>query len=113
MSYRVSLTVLALVVASEAFAFSSAIRTKVLYTGTYGTGDFYVRVEHPIDEPNCTFPNGNRFDIPASHPEIKNWLSVALMAQASGKDVLLRTNGCYEGQPTLDESRATYFLVTE
>ncbi|WP_143247646.1 hypothetical protein [Agaribacterium haliotis] len=90
------------------FSFATdAITTKVLETGIYGNGTLLIIVNDEIPEPGCT---GNRIDIPKSHPDIKNILSLALAASASGSDVVLRTHGCLGGNPTMDETNNSLFL---
>lgn len=110
--FALTLVVL-LAIAQSSFALTK-VTAKVVYVGTYGNGDFYVMTDTAINEPGCTFPHGvNRFDVPANHPQAKNWLAIALMALSTGKSVMLRTNGCFEGSPTMDDSRDTFFLILD
>lgn len=78
---------------------------KVLYTGTYGDGTFFVAVDVMINEPGC---EGTRIDVAPNHPQIDQWLSIALAAHASGKPIQFRTKGCYTGKPTLDNTKETW-----
>ncbi|UAB73736.1 hypothetical protein INR79_21550 [Vibrio sp. SCSIO 43132] len=85
---------------------SDNLIANVTYTGTYGDGRFFVAFDVTINEPGCP---RNRIDVAPNHPQIDRWLSIALAAHASGKPVQVRTNGCYKGYPTLDNTDASWF----
>ncbi len=95
----------------SANAASPVITAKVLNVGTYGNGDMFVMTDVAFNDPNCPFPaNPKRFDIKGTHPQAKNWLSIALAANVSGKPITFLINGCMasggpagSGRPTLDE----------
>ncbi len=95
---------------SEVNATSSPTEAYVLYTGTYGSGDFYVEFDRVIDEPNCP---ASRFDVPVNNPQINKWLAVAMTSVLTGKRVKVLTNGCYSGRPTLDNTRGTWFMLLD
>ena len=84
---------------------SSNLTAHVLYAGVYGDGRFFVGLDVTIDEPNCA---QSRIDVAPGHPQIDRWLSVALAAHLSGKPIRIKTNGCYGGYPTLDQTQNSW-----
>ncbi len=81
---------------------------KVTYAGTYGDGRLFVALDGSINEPGCV---NVRFDVPAGHPQIRNWLAIALTAAATGKSVVVRTSGCFGPFPTMTQSSETWFYI--
>ena len=45
------------------------------------------------------------------HPQIKTWLAIALTAAASGKAVVVRTDGCLGPCPTMPQGSDTWFYL--
>lgn len=100
---------LALLFASFAVgAADSQTVAKVTYVGTYGNGRLFVGLDTSINEPGCPNP---RFDVFPANPQIKNWLKIALEAVATGKYVVVQTNGCYGPFPTMTADGGTYFYL--
>ena len=98
---------------------SSIIDAHVFYAGTYANGDGFVCLAGTlIDEAGC---NSVRFDIPASHPQLRTWLTIANTAIATGGLVQVRTKGCITSSdghggtqifPTMDSSsHDSWFLL--
>ncbi|MDP2572701.1 hypothetical protein Q8W40_10950 [Vibrio penaeicida] len=100
------LFVLLAVMSSFSASASDNLVGNVLYAGTYGNGRLFVALDVTINEPGC---HKSRFDVAPDHPQIDRWLSIALSANASGKSVQVKTNGCYKGFPTLDRTEASWF----
>ena len=104
-------TCAALVLIGAAFGVQAASENtvaKILYTGTYGDGRLFVALDAQIGEPGCA---STRFDVPSGHPQIRNWLAIALTASASGKNVVVRTNGCYGVYPTMSQNTDSWFYL--
>lgn len=76
----------------------------VQYTGTFNSGRFFIQIDSMVLEPGC---QGDRVDIAPGHPEIKNWLSMAMVSATTKTPIVIRTNGCYAGHPTIDASSST------
>jgi len=91
-----------------AVAVTPSVTAKVLYTGIYGNGDFFVLTDTSINETGCVSP---RFDVISTNPNITRWLSIAMAAKAGNRTVMFQTKGCFQGQPTLDTTRDTWFLM--
>ncbi len=102
------LTLLSLLLSSYAYSADETVYGKVVYAGTYGNGDVYVDIEAIINEPGCV---GTRLDVSSQNPNIKNILPIAYMAMATGQNISVRTQGCYAGSPTLDNSRGSWFYL--
>lgn len=101
-------TVAALLISiPQAFA-GPPITAKVVYVGTYGDGRFFVALDTQINEPGCPQV---RFDIPTSHPQLKNWLAVALTASISGKSIGVQTSGCWNSLPTMTQNADSFFYL--
>jgi hypothetical protein len=81
-------------------------------TGTYGDGSIYIFLTNSISEPGCTV--GNRIDVRADHPQLKQILAIAMSAKVSGTPVWGAVHGCdpATGNPTFDVSKASYFYLT-
>jgi hypothetical protein len=77
-------------------------------TGTYGSGRLFIRLDVQIDETECI---DNRVDLPADHPQIKNWLSLAMVSLATQTPLVVRTTGCYGNKPTIDESTSGWIYI--
>ena len=96
--------------ASTALA-SSVIDANVTYVGIYGDGRFYVGLDTTIDESGC--PNA-RFDVPPTHPQIKNWLAIVMTALATGRPVRVKTSGCWGPWPTMSQGPDSFvYLMTQ
>ncbi len=78
------------------------------YTGTYGDGRLYMGLDTTINEPRCSLP---RFDVPATHPDIKNLMATGLAPAVTGRTVSIKAIGCFAGYPTLDETSGSYFYI--
>ncbi len=87
---------------------AASVNTNITNVGSYGNGRLFVEVEHVINESGCA---AARFDLEPLHPQRQYFLSLALSAQASEKMVRIKTNGCYEGFPTLGQTTTSYFYV--
>ncbi|MBE9533186.1 MAG: hypothetical protein IMF04_03605 [Proteobacteria bacterium] len=112
MKHRFLIALMVLFIYSGQSFASSNITTVVGYVGTYGNGDIFIVLKDPIDELSCAFTYGNyRIDIVATHTEAKNWLNIAMTSVTNGKRVIVRTNGCYNGQPTLDNTKDSFFAL--
>jgi hypothetical protein len=85
---------------------ADAITAKVVYTGTYGDGSMYVGLDTTINEVGCQQP---RFDVPSTHPSIKNFIATAITAAATGLPVRVRAVGCLNGLPTMDQTADSWF----
>tara|TARA_R110000744_G_scaffold244531_4_gene361385 strand:- start:429 stop:782 length:354 start_codon:yes stop_codon:yes gene_type:complete len=110
--FLIALTVL-FIYSGQSFA-SSNIITDVKYAGTYGNGDIFIVLKAPIDEPGCAFTYSNyRIDIVATHTEAKNWLNIAMTSITNKNKVIVRTSGCYNGQPTLDNTKNSFFALDQ
>ena len=83
----------------------------VTATGTYGNGGIFIMLSGNINAPGCSNPN--RIDVPASNPQAKTLLAIALAALASGQSVYGAVNGCDPGtsDATIDTSNASYFYI--
>ena len=89
--------------------FADVVTTgKVVKVGTYGDGLLFVKLDQQILEPGC---NHYRFDVDSGHGQIKSWLSIAMTAMASGREVVVGTNGCLNGRPTLDATTSSFFHI--
>jgi hypothetical protein len=108
MQYRILAVIVLMLAPFGSQALDTNIMGKVQYTGTYGEGRFFVALDAQINEPGC--PN-TRFDVPANHPQIKNWLAIALTAVATGKNVIVRTSGCFNGLPTMTLDTNSWFYA--
>ena len=88
--------------------FAAGVITNVNNVGTYGSGRVFVELNASIPEPACQTA---RFDLDPNHSNLTKILSIVLSAQATGKQVHVKTNGCYAGYPTMDESTASYIYI--
>ncbi|WP_325892219.1 hypothetical protein [Grimontia sp. NTOU-MAR1] len=84
---------------------SDNLTGKVIFTGLYGDGRFFVQTDRLINEPGC---EGTRIDVAPHHPQIDRWLSITLSAYTTGGEIQFRTNGCFAGYPTLDNTTQTW-----
>jgi len=66
----------------------------------------------PINEPGCA-QGGNRIEIAASNPNIKQWIAIALAAKASGMNIYGAVSGCdpTTGNPTLDSTYSRFMCA--
>ncbi len=93
------------------FAGANVNNAKVTGVGMYGTGHIYIHLDTEIPEPGCA---QSRFDIAFSNDDAdqsKMLLSIALTALATGNRVIVNTNGCFAGRPTVDKTGASWFVV--
>ena len=96
----------ALVCTSGAFAGTIVSGALVTFSGTYGNGDVFVGINQTISEPGCI---ASRVDVPRDSPAAKNLLETARLAKEKGLTVTVSAIGCYGGNPTLDNTRNSYF----
>lgn len=91
-------------------AYSAAILSAhVVNIGTYGNGNITITFDATITEPTCP---AARVDIPSTHPLIKSFLAMAMMAKSSGSILKVATTGCYDfpfrgsnySFPTIDQT---------
>jgi len=108
MGHRIFVGALMMLSVLGSHAADSNTVAKVIYTGTYGDGRLFVALDAQINEPGCIY---SRFDVPASHPQIKSWLAIALTAAASGKSVVVRTSGCFGVLPTMTQTTDSWFYL--
>ncbi|RZI81337.1 MAG: hypothetical protein EOP38_19650 [Rubrivivax sp.] len=87
---------------------SPTVTAKVAYTGTYGDGRLFIALNTAIAEPGCPLA---RFDVPQSHPQAKAWLAIAMAAAMADKSVVLQTNGCLLGIPTMSTDSNSFFYL--
>jgi hypothetical protein len=97
----------AVVCTSAAFAATTVNNALVTYSGTYGNGDVFVGINQTIAEPGCA---ASRVDVPRDNPAAQKLLETARLARDKGLLINVSVNGCYNGLPTLDNTRGTYFL---
>lgn len=103
-------TAIACAITTSAAYSSSEVTTLVTDVGTYGNGNVYVLLEKTIDESGCA---RNAVEFPANAVNSKVVLATALLAMASGKAVVVRTDTCFMGNPSLNSTiRQGYFGVT-
>jgi len=93
-----------IILVNNAYASTITI-ARVTDAGIFGNGRLYVKLDTTINEPSC--PNA-RFDVDPSNPNIKFWLSIAMAALSTGKQIRVSTNGCYGTFPTLGVDTATW-----
>lgn len=99
----------------SALSYANTVFTAtVTGVGTYGNGAIFIFLNTAINEPGCNV-NSTRIDVPASNPNIKEILAVAMTAFASGKEISGAVNGCDPdyGAPTLDQSYNSYIYMTQ
>lgn len=108
-----TISILALILMiSTGNAYSAApVRGKVVFVGTHGNGDVFVQLDQGavINEPGCLVIA--RFDVSATNNASKYILPIASLAIEQDKFVRVATKGCYIGNPTLDDSRNTWFIL--
>lgn len=86
---------------SIGYALGTPTTGVVQYVGTYGDGKLFIEIDREIQESGC---DNIRFDIPAGHPSIDSWLSIAMVSATTGKPITVRTTGCLGQYPTIDET---------
>lgn len=94
---------------------ATAIHATVQSAGLYGNGALFITFNGPaINEPGCQ-QGMSRIDVPASNPNVKQLLALALTAQVSGRRLYVNVNGCdpYTGRPTLDNSYDSFIYLTD
>src|SRR6185312_5180192 len=107
---RSSIRYLATLVLASAITFPCHANTAfngltVTDVGAYGNGAIFIFLNSPINEPGCN-ANATRIDIPASDPNLKQILAIAMAALTGGTQISGAVNGCDpdDGNPTLDQS---------
>lgn len=110
------LLALSLSMTSSVFAFTGVQAAHVVNVGTYGNGSMFIYVDKVINEPGCA--GGQRIDMPGTHPEVANWMALAMTAMSTNKVVNFRVDGCYQSDatiysPTMSTNGFTsYFLLS-
>ena len=89
---------------------ADSVSGRVKEAGTFGDGRLFVVLDVQINEPGCA---GFRFDVPANHPQARNWLAIATSAFLGGKKVVVHTKGCLNGQPTLSQDGEAWFYIEQ
>lgn len=97
-----------LLLSSSAMSASSNITTTVTFVGMYGDGRLFVGLDESINEPGCAGP---RFDVEPQHSANNQWLEIARTARETGRSVVIRTNGCFAGRPTMDHTTNSWFYL--
>lgn len=82
----------------------------VLQAGTYGDGSIFIILSGNINA-GCSIPN--RIDVPATNPQVKQILAIALQAVATGQLVVGAVNGCSSNTATIDTSINSYIWVQQ
>ena len=89
----------------------------VVYAGVYGTGRIFVQLDATINDSTCP---SSRFDVAGTNPMNKQWLAIALAAQASGKTVGVQTYSCIAPGteanttfPTLTTDGSSFFYINQ
>jgi hypothetical protein len=93
---------------APAFGQSGWISTYVVNAGTYGNGEVFVVFADTVNEPGCAT---SRLEVPATHADVKTVLSIAYAAMATGPRVMVDSNGCFGGFPTLDTTTSSGFQM--
>jgi len=85
----------------------------VTATGVYGDGSIYIFLSGPISAPGCTVTN--RIDVASTHPQVKQFLALAVTAKTTGLKIEGAVNGCdpNTGNPTFDTSRMSYVYLVD
>lgn len=94
--------------ASSCCVASDLVTTKVKQVGQRGNGDLVLEFQNVINESGC---QTNQAEIAATHPRIKDILTIAMSASVSNSKVNIKTRGCYQGAPTIDESRYSFLVL--
>ena len=84
----------------------------VQQAGTYGNGAIFIILSANISS-GCSIPN--RIDVPASNPQVKQILAIALQAMATGQEVDGAVNGCDSntGDATMDSSYNSFLFIQQ
>jgi hypothetical protein len=109
-NYKTKLMPFLSLLAFPAYASVLQVRANVVYAGTYANGDVFIGLSAVVDEPGCP---ADRLDIPASHPQLKQYLAIAQIAMTSGKTIMVKTLGCFANSPSFDNSRNSYFFIDD
>lgn len=96
---------LAVVTSIPTYAATGFSNVTVNNVSMYGNGALTIWINTPISEPNCA-PNATRIDVPASDPNVRQLLAIAMSALVSGQKIWGQVNGCDpdDGMPTIDQS---------
>lgn len=87
---------------------SNNTRAKVVYVGTWGHGSIFIRLNTILNEPACS---KNEIWIAGDNPAIKHLLSLAMTAYTADQYVHVKTNGCINGYPTIDNTNESFFHI--
>lgn len=80
----------------------------VRYVGTYGDGTMFILFESPIAEPGC---ESSEVWVPATHPEKKTWMALAIAASQSGATLRIKTEACSGTHPVLGETKNSTLVL--
>lgn len=81
----------------------------VVNFGTFGNGRVFVTITGTLNEAGCV---KSRIDLAPTHAQAKSILAIASLAMSTGKQVIIQSNGCYGGFPTLDATASTYMQIS-
>jgi len=70
---------------------SSLIRVNVVQYGIYGNGNVWVTLDRATDQDGCATPY---LEFPANAPTNRALLSIAALAVATGRPIVLQIDGC-------------------
>jgi hypothetical protein len=87
---------------------SPEVSAHVVSYGTYGNGNVFVVFDQAIPESGCAFPY---LELPANSPIANTTLATAALAIATGAVVKVKTDSCYNGQPSLSANRTSWFQI--
>jgi hypothetical protein len=106
------LVVVGCIGASAAMANTVFGPVTVQQAGTYGNGAIFIILSANISS-GCSILN--RIDVPASNPQVKQILAIALQAIATGQEVSGAVNGCDSntGDATIDSSYNSFFFIQQ
>ena len=104
-----SLAVVTVGSAGPAVAAADFLNFQITNVVQYGNGDIVIGTVETIAEPGCA---NNVLSIPAASVAAKGVYAAALVALSSGKKISGRSEGCYAGLPSLNNSRGSYFYLT-
>lgn len=106
--FPLSIAALCLLTANAANASATLNNVHVTNAGSYGDGHVFVYVDQNIPESGCTT---NRFDVLASVPAAKQILGMALTALATGKTVIVSTDGCMASYASQITSPGSGYII--
>lgn len=86
---------------------SAAVVAKVNAVGTYDDGSIYIYFDRAISDCSAT----NRLDVAADNPSVKNVLSIAMTAFATGSNVEINPGSCSGEKPQFTTTGDSYFYL--